>query len=125
MTNASTVICAAKQRRRTSSGTTTAAIPTSINSQKRLRKRDSAKKRWKAAQSKRSVTTALRGRYIVEPLKRSKTPASAKGQKPTAISEPSVAVTIAESDRSAGGGIQADRTTFTALGAYGLTTVTW
>src|SRR5256714_2788609 len=124
MTNASTAICAAKQRPPTSSETTTAAIPTSINSQKRLRKRDSAKKRWKAVQSKRSVTTARRVRYIVEPLKRSKTLASAKGQKPSAISEPAVARTIAGSDSSAGAGVQADLKTFSALGVYGINAVT-
>src|SRR5438067_2233149 len=57
MTSASTAICAVKQRPPISSGTMTAAIRTSISSRRRQKKRDSAKKPWKAVRSKRSATT--------------------------------------------------------------------
>ena len=40
------------------------------------------------------------------------------------IQPPPIALTIAGSDSSAGAGVQADLKTFTALGVYGLTTVT-
>src|SRR6266404_14565 len=60
MINASTAISAGKPRLRISAATMTVGIPTSINSQPRRRKRPSAKRRWKAVQSRPSATTAAR-----------------------------------------------------------------
>src|SRR5215469_1375127 len=54
MINASIAICAAKRRLRISNETMTAAIPTSTSNQRLRKKKDFAKRRWKAARSKRS-----------------------------------------------------------------------
>src|SRR5881392_1525665 len=67
----------AKPRPPISNETMTAAIPTSINSQRHRKKKDSVKKQWKAVRSKRSVTTgtarnpvaAVCGRRIQWPSK--------------------------------------------------------
>jgi hypothetical protein len=56
--NALTAICAAKPRRTISSATTMAATPWSISSRPRPRKRRAARRQWKAARSRPSVTTA-------------------------------------------------------------------
>src|SRR6267378_698971 len=58
MINASTAIFAGKRRLRISGATMTAVILTSTSSQRLRKKRHSARKRWKAVQSKPSATTA-------------------------------------------------------------------
>src|SRR6266481_2232444 len=57
MINVSIAICAAKPRLPISNVTMTAGIPTSINNRRRRKKKDFARKQWKAAQSKQSGTT--------------------------------------------------------------------
>src|SRR5258708_19019691 len=58
MINASTAICAAKRHPAVSNATTTGVIPTFTSNQRPLRRKRSAKKRWKVARSKRLATTA-------------------------------------------------------------------
>src|SRR4030095_11162330 len=58
MSNASTAICVAKRHRPVSNATTTGVIPTFTSNQRPLRRKRSAKKRWKDARSKRLATTA-------------------------------------------------------------------
>jgi hydroxymethylpyrimidine/phosphomethylpyrimidine kinase len=132
MTSASIAICAARPRRRISNGMTTAAIPTSTSSRKRPRRKRFAKRRWKAARSRRSAITApsvvQRRSATAEMMakshrRRSPIFAALRRGRRSAATVP-VALTIAGSDCSAGAGIQADLKTFHALGVYGLTAVT-
>ena len=56
--SASTAICAGKPPRQTLPAVTTVAIPMSLSSRRRRRKKPYAARRWRDARSKRSGTTA-------------------------------------------------------------------
>src|SRR5215469_15390795 len=122
MISASIVICAARPPPPILNGTMTAATPTFTSSRRRPMRKVSAKRRWKAAQSKRLATTGTAPRR-----QRSSTAESMAKQlsrRPGSAVAVPIAFTIAGSDCSAGAGLQADLKTFAALGVYGLTAVT-